>query len=69
MVIGKKCLEFFNKIFESNFVFFTKQYLKQLESAAEILVDFSKTYYHFLLEPENVEASCDFMYNQTLCPY
>ena len=41
-----------------------------MECATRILVDFNKTYYHrFLLKPYNVEASCDFIYNQTLGPY
>ena len=35
----------------------------QLEYAAEILADFSKTYHHlFLLKPYNTEVSCDFIY-------
>ena len=39
------------------------------ESEVKILVDFSKTYHHFFTKTLNVGASCDFIYNQTLCPY
>ena len=35
-----------------------------LDWAAEILRDVSKTYHHcFLLKPQNIEASCDFIYS------